>query len=146
MSINFYGPKLPCAEIDMGRFCYYGNPYETTIQQQHGPKFVMCLLCQCLNHYLKMQLLMVRIMRLSFKSLFQSMINTETWDKLKNILDQIASAAECSDGTKLPVKQFLGVLHNQLLTDLIASRSSMYKWNVENTENNLTEANQNVLF
>ena len=57
-----------------------------------------------------------------FQDFFQSMINTETGDRM-NILDQIASAAQCSDGTKLPVKQFLGVLHNQLLTDLIASRS-----------------------
>ena len=43
-----------------------------------------------------------------FQDFFESMINTETRDKMKNILDQIASAAECSDGTKLPVKQFLG--------------------------------------
>ena len=53
-----------------------------------------------------------------FQDFFQSMINTETGDKM-NILDQKASAAECTDGTKLPVKQFLGVLHNQLLTDFL---------------------------
>ena len=78
-----------------------------------------------------------------FREFFQSMLKTETQDRLKIILDQIASDSE---EIKLPVKQFLGVLHNQLLSDLIASRSSMFKWTVEKTEKSLTEADQNVLF
>ena len=77
-----------------------------------------------------------------FREFFQSMIKTETQDRLKMILDELSASL----GIKLPVKQFLGVLHNQLLTDLIASRASMFKRTVEKTETSLTEADQNVLF
>ena len=47
-----------------------------------------------------------------FQECFKSMINTVTGNKM-SILDQKTSASECSGGTKLPVKQFHGVLHNK---------------------------------